>query len=131
MKTVYFSVDATPTMSVLDAVCATVAIPFLFASVKIKDWSYIDGGSAEVIPAAPFLGRPPSDILGIKLAWSRLQEIKDLKTYSLNILYATMRMRADYDVPIIDLNLGDTDVFDFGASNENKLKMFLAGHSQA
>lgn len=131
MKTTYFSVDSTPTMSVLDAVCATVAIPFLFAAVKIKDWSYIDGGSAEMIPAAPFLGRPASDILGIKLAWSKLQPITDIKTYSLNILYATMRMRADYSIPILDLNLGDADVFDFGASNENKLKMFLSGHTQA
>jgi predicted acylesterase/phospholipase RssA len=130
MKTVYFSVDSTPTMSVLDAVCATVAIPFLFASVKIKDWSYIDGGSAEMIPAAPFLGRLASDILGIKLAWSKLQPITDIKTYSLNILYATMRLRANYEIPILDLNLGDADVFDFGASNDSKLKMFLAGHSQ-
>jgi predicted acylesterase/phospholipase RssA len=28
MKTDYFSVDTTPTMSVLDAVCSSIAIPF-------------------------------------------------------------------------------------------------------
>jgi predicted acylesterase/phospholipase RssA len=128
MKTVYFSVDSHPKMSVIDAVSATVAIPFLFTSVKMDDgWTYVDGGAAESTPSGPFLGL--GDVLAMKLAWSRPSPIKDFKTYSLNILYSTMRLRSVYEVPTLDLDLGDSDVFDFGASNDGKLRMFLKGHS--
>ena len=128
MKTVYFSVETTPTMSVLDAVCASVAIPFLFSSVKLKDgWNYIDGGAAEVVPGGPFLGQ---EAFALKLAWNRLEKVKDLKTYALSILYSTMKLRHVYDVPSIDLELPGDDVFDFSASNDAKLKMFLKGYEQ-
>jgi len=128
MKTVYFSVDTTPTMSVLDAVCASVAIPFLFSSVKLSDgYNYIDGGSAEVVPGAPFIGQ---DALAMKLAWNRLPEVKDLKTYAMSILLSTMKMRHVYEFPTLDLDSSDVDVYDFGASNDAKLRMFLKGFEQ-
>jgi len=128
MKTVYFSVDTTPSMSVLDAVCASVAIPFLFSSVKLKDgWNYIDGGAAESVPGGPFLGQ---EALAMKLAWNRLEKVKDLKTYAISILYSTMKLRHAYDFPLMDLELQGEDMFDFGASNDSKLKMFLRGYEQ-
>ena len=128
MKTVYFSVDTTPTMSVLDAVCASVAIPFLFSSVKLSDgYNYIDGGSAEVVPGAPFIGQ---DALAMKLAWNRLPEVKDLKTYAMSILISTMKLRHVYEFPTLDLDSSDVDVYDFGASNDAKLRMFLKGFEQ-
>ena len=128
MKTVYFSVDTAPTMSVLDAVCASVAIPFLFSSVKLKDgWNYIDGGAAESTPGGPFLGQ---DAFTLKLAWNRLEKVKDIKTYALSILYSTMKLRHVYDFPSMDLELHGDDMFDFGASNDTKLKMFLRGYEQ-
>lgn len=128
-KTIYFSVDTTPTMSVLDAVCATVAIPFLFAPLKLSDgWNYMDGGSAETTPSAPFLGK--TGVLGIKLGPCIPQPARDLKTHALNILYSTMSLRYNYDVPILELNSEGSDVFDFGASNEGKLKLFIQGHTQ-
>ena len=128
MKTVYFSVDTVPTMSVLDAVCASVAIPFLFSSVKLKDgWNYIDGGAAESTPGGPFLGQ---DAFTLKLAWNRLEKVKDIKTYALSILYSTMKLRHVYDFPSMDLELHGDDMFDFGASNDTKLKMFLRGYEQ-
>jgi len=127
MKTDYFSVDSTPHMSVLDAVCATVSIPFLFSVIKIGEWSYIDGGAAESVPAGPFLGK--NEVLAMKLAWSRPSPVTDLKSYFLGILYSTMKLRAVYEVPTLDLDLGGHDVFDFGASNDGKLKMFMKGLS--
>ena len=129
MKTVYFSVDTTPTMSVLDAVCASVAIPFLFSRIKLNDgYNYIDGGAAEVTPGSPFLGQ--NSVLAMKLAWNHLPEVKDLKTYAMSILLSTMKMRHDYDFQTLDLDGSDVDVYDFSASNEGKLKMFLKGWSQ-
>lgn len=129
MKTVYFSIDSTPDMSVLDAVAATIAVPFLFAPVKLADgYNYIDGAMFEAIPAGPFIGL--SDVLAIRIAWGRLTEIKNLKTYALSILNSVMKMRHVYTVPVHDIDAPDIDVYDFGASNENKLKMFMVGSSQ-
>jgi len=44
-------------------------------------------------------------------------------------LYSTMKLRAIYEVPTMDLELGDLDIFDFGTSNDGKLKMFMKGHA--
>jgi predicted acylesterase/phospholipase RssA len=131
MKTVYFSIDTTPTMSVLDAICASVAIPFVFSSVKLADgWNYIDGGSAESIPGGPFLGR--LDVLALRLGWNGTKtEVKDLKSYALNILYSTMKLRYGYDYPTLELNIPDGAAFDFSASNEGKIRLFLMGYEQA
>ena len=129
-QTVYFSVDTAPSMSVLDAVCASVAIPFLFSSVKLSDgWNYIDGGSNEILPGGPFLGR--LDVLTLNLVWESFAEVKDLKSYALNILYSTMKLRHTYDYPALNLTIPDGMAFDFGASNDAKIRLFLRGYEQA
>jgi len=129
-QTVYFSVDTAPTMSVLDVVCASVAIPFLFSSVKLSDgWNYIDGGASESIPGGPFLGR--TDVLSLNLVWDSFMEVKDLKSYALSILYSTMKMRHTYDYPALNLSITDGTAFDFSASNEVKFRLFLRGYDQA
>ena len=129
MKTVYFNIDSAPNMSVIDAVAATTAVPFLFAPVKLADgYNYIDGAMFEAIPAGPFIGR--SDVLALRIGWGRLTEIKDLKTYALSILNSVMKMRHVYTIPVHDIDAPNIDVYDFGASNENKLKMFMVGVSQ-
>ena len=127
MKTDYFSVNSTPKLSVIDVVSATIAIPFLFSTVKIGDFTYIDGGAAETTPSGPFLGQ--SEVLAMKLGWSRPSPVTDLKSYAMGILYSTMKLRAIYEVPTMDLELGDLDIFDFGTSNDGKLKMFMKGHA--
>ena len=126
MKTNYFSVDSTPKLSVLDVVSATIAIPFLFSTVKIDEWTYIDGGAAETTPSGPFLGRK-GEVLAMKIALSRPVPVSDLKSYALSILNSTIKLRAVYEVPTLDIDVSDSDVFDFGASNDGKLRMFMKG----
>jgi predicted acylesterase/phospholipase RssA len=130
-KTDYFSVERTPKMSVLDAVCMSCAVPFLFSASKFNGWHYIDGGSAESIPCAPFIGRPYEDILALRIAWSRPTEIKNLKSYGLSVMYSILNMRASYtNIPSLEFELDDVDIFDFGSENDVKLKMFMNGQSQ-
>jgi len=127
-RTDYFSVDKTPQMSVLDAVCMSVAVPFLFSASKFNEWHYVDGGTAEALPCAPFIGYPPEDILAINLEFSsQKKDIKDLKAYGLGVMYAILHMRSTYEVPILNLNLGDMDMFDFGMGSESKIRMFMSG----
>jgi len=131
MKTVYFSADSTPAMSVIDAACATVAIPFIISPVKLNDgWNYVDGGSAEATPCGPFLGRDSADLVTLAFDWKLETEIKDLKSYAFAILTSTMRLRHHYSTPTIMIDVGNLNVFDFGADQEAKLRLFLVGFSQ-
>jgi predicted acylesterase/phospholipase RssA len=127
-KTTYFSVDTTPETSVLDVICASIAIPFLFSSVKLDGLNYIDGGSAESTPSGSFIGK--QDTLALRLGYSGWDpDVKDIKSYALSLLYATMKLRYEYDVPTWHLVIKD-DTFDFGASSESKLRMYTSGYSQ-
>lgn len=128
MKTIYFSVDTAPDMSVLDAVCATIAIPFLFSSVKIGEWNYIDGGSAETTPSGPFVGK--DGVFAMRLGWTRVIKVKDILTYALNVVYMGMKLRHEYDVPTLSMDSREEDVYDFGSSSETKIRMFITGFSQ-
>ena len=132
VKTVYFSVDSTPTMSVLDAVCATCAVPFLFEPLHLPDgWRYADGATAESSPCGPFLNRK-NDVLAVLFEWSsEMAEIRDLKTYALSILSLTMTLRHGYEVRAHRMPISSKDAFDFAASQDDKLRMFLTGFSQA
>jgi predicted acylesterase/phospholipase RssA len=128
-KTTYFSVDTTPDISVLDVICASIAIPFLFCSVKIGDGlTYLDGGSIESTPSGVFMGN--SDVYAMRLGYTGWNpDVKDIKSYALSLLYATMKLRYEYPVPTQQLVIKD-DIFDFGASSESKIRMYTSGYSQ-
>jgi NTE family protein len=42
-------------MKVIDALCMSIAIPFVFSSYRYNGLVYIDGGTLETLPTAPFL----------------------------------------------------------------------------
>jgi predicted acylesterase/phospholipase RssA len=128
-KTKYFSVDTTPEASILDAVCASIAIPFIFSTVKMDDgMNYIDGGAVESTPSGVFVSK--NDVLAIKLGWEGWSlNIKDLKSYAMSLLYANMKLRYNYEIPTWNLSC-DSEVFNFGASSESKIRMYMAGYSQ-
>ena len=130
-KTVYFSVDSAPNMNVVDACAASIAIPFIISSSKLNDgWHYIDGAVAEAVPGGPFLARPRDEVLVIAYEWTNLPEIKDIKSYALALVTTQMRSRATYDFPRIWVTTGDLDIYDFGANQEQKLKLFMRGLAQ-
>jgi hypothetical protein len=127
----YFSVDTTPTMSVLDAVCMSVSIPFLFESMQIGPWRYIDGGTLEAIPCGPFIGQDPKTVLAFSIGDEWKSDVKDIKSYALCILSAAMTLREKYTMfPCIALLAGGIDTFDFSATQDTKLRMFMIGHAQ-
>jgi len=130
MKTVYFSVDSTPSMLIIDALCASCAMPFLFEPLKLDGWNYIDGGAVEMNPCGPFIGKG-NDILSIIFDYEGpMPEIKDLKSYTLSILEMTMKLRHLYSGPTHRMNISATDAFNFNATQEAKLRLFLTGFSQ-
>ena len=59
----YFSIDTNPDMYVIDAICASISVPFMFAAFNFNGKLYIDGGANEKIPALPFLNKKREDVL--------------------------------------------------------------------
>jgi len=127
-RTEYFSRDTTPNMSVVDALCMTIAVPFLFATVDHQGRKYIDGGTMEDTPCGVFVGS--TDIKVMRTVWSETPEYdtRNLKSYLSSILFTMMRMRSRYNYPCIDIDMSKIEIFDFGVSTETKLKMFSFGY---
>jgi predicted acylesterase/phospholipase RssA len=125
----YFSVETTPTMSVLDALCMTVAIPFLIQSVRHGGWHYIDGGALESAPCGPLIGKDPKTVLVLVVGdeW-KMANVKDFKSYAVCMIGAAMKLRHAYPMfPTIGLCAAEHDVLDFGLSSDTKLRMFMNG----
>ena len=127
-RTEYFSCDTTPNMSVVDALCMTIAVPFLFATVEHQERRYIDGGTMEDTPCGVFVGS--TDIKVMRTVWSENYEYdtRNLKSYLASILFTMMRLRSKYNYPFIDIDMSRIEIFDFGVSTEAKLKMFSFGY---
>jgi predicted acylesterase/phospholipase RssA len=127
-RTEYFSCDSTPNMSVVDALCMTIAVPFLFATVENQGRTYIDGGTMEDTPCGVFVGS--TDVKVMRTIWSETPEYdtRNLKSYLVSILYTMMRLRSKYNYPFIDIDMSKIEIFDFGVSTETKLKLFSFGY---
>jgi len=63
MCPVYFSADTTPNVCVIDALRASIALPWFIRPVKIGDEYYVDGGVSSHIPYEPYINIDPKVIL--------------------------------------------------------------------
>ena len=133
-KTEYFSVDTHPDMKVLDAMLMSIAIPFVFSAMSFNGNTYVDGGMMESLPMYPFLDKKPYDVYCIELK-SRLkytESIDDMQTFAQTIVRSSLQNRYDYDTSQCTLktvDVGDMDIFDFGMSYEDKIRMYMKGTS--
>lgn len=127
-KTIYFSKDTHPNMSVIDTVCMSISVPFLFSSFQWNEELYIDGGTMESYPAAPFLHKPKHKVLVIKLITSNsYTKITSLKDFVNSLIHFTLKNRQSYDdmFRVLTLDTSHINIFDFNMSNDDKLKLFF------
>jgi predicted acylesterase/phospholipase RssA len=131
-STFYFSRDTHPEMEVIDAVCASLSIPLLFAAFKYQDKLYIDGGTLEEAPAFPFLNKNGEDVFCIQLKMRRpvFGEVTDIKTYLKNIVTAGFLSRISYPhIRRVLLDFKDYDVLNLKLPVEDRLRLYLMGQS--
>jgi predicted acylesterase/phospholipase RssA len=127
-KTEYFSKSTHPQMSVIDAVCMSLSVPFLFSSVRRNNKVYIDGGTMECYPAPPFLNKDPSEVLVLRIITNTISsEVKNFKNFVDALVRSTLRNRVSYDhmFKTVTLDLSEYNIFDFNMSDEDKLKLFF------
>lgn len=129
----YFSVDTTPTVSVIDTLCMTIAIPFLFESVKHGPWHYIDGGALEDLPCGPYVSYDSKHVFAIGISGEWSSSVHDLKSYAFEILGTAMHLRHKYNFRQLRFDPSEhkINVFDFNASWDSKIKMFTVGYNLA
>lgn len=130
-RTEYFSVDTHPDMKVFDAICASISVPFLFASMVIDDKIYIDGGVEEVVPLAPFLNKKQENTLAVKILTKTggRDDIKDIKGYAGRLVHFILRNRLTYEnYNILSIDITDYDIFDFKITDRQKIELFVKGY---
>ena len=131
--TEYFSKDSHPKMKVIDAVCMSISIPLIFSCGKYEGKTYVDGGTQEQYPMAPFLDKKPHEVTCIRLKMDRVyqEEINNPRQFIESLFSSTLVNRKSYSdkVNVIELNVGDTNVFDFNMSYEDKIRLYNIGYS--
>jgi predicted acylesterase/phospholipase RssA len=132
-STEYFSRDTHPKMKVIDAVCMSMAIPLIFACGKYDGKTYIDGGTQEQYPMIPFLDKKPHEVTCVKLKMDRVyqEQINNPRQYVEALIRSSLTNRVEYSeyTKIIEINVGDTNIFDFSMSYEDKLRLYNIGYS--
>jgi len=134
--TEYFSVDTTPSMKVVDALCMSISIPLLFKPYMHQGHHYVDGGTVEDVPTYPFMNRPPSDITCIKVDLPFIEKytkVTNLKEYlTMFVLSIVNHRHTCVDVThntVLNIQLeSDVNPIDFSMDNDTKLKLFLNGY---
>ncbi len=128
----YFSRDTHPNMKVIDAVCMSMAIPLIFACGKYNGKSYIDGGTQEQYPMTPFLGKKPHEVTCIKLKMDQVyqEEINNPRQFVESLIRSTLTNRVEYSeyTKMIEINVADTNIFDFNMPYEDKVKLYNIGY---
>lgn len=133
-KTEYFSKYTHPDMKVIDALCMSIAIPFIFSSYMYNGLVYVDGGTSETLPSAPFLDKKPDKILCIRMKMQSqfVEEIKNPKQFAEALISSTLKNRKDNLIKnstIVDIDIGQVDVFNFNMSYEDKFQLYVKGIS--
>lgn len=130
--TEYFSRDTHPKMKVIDAVCMSMAIPLIFSCGKYQGKSYVDGGTQEVYPITPFLDKKPHEITCVKLKMDKVyqEEINTPRQFVESLVRSTIVNRRDHnkDVNLVEIDVGETNVFDFSMSYEDKIRLYNLGY---
>ena len=131
-RTVYFSKDTHPYMKVIDALCMSIAVPFIFSSYRYEGMVYVDGGTLETLPSAPFLDKKTNKVLCIRMKMEPefIQDITSPKQFAEALIASTLNNRQQNvlnNCKVVDIDIGQVDVFNFNMTYEEKMKLYLKG----
>jgi len=131
-RTVYFSKDTHPDMKVIDALCMSIAVPFIFSSYRYEGMVYVDGGTLETLPSSPFLDKKTNKVLCIRMKMEPefIPDITSPKQFAEALIASTLNNRRQNilkNCKVVDIDIGQVDVFNFNMTYEEKMKLYLKG----
>jgi predicted acylesterase/phospholipase RssA len=134
-ETEYFSVDNAPDMSVIDAVCMSMSVPFLFETVKYNSFTYIDGCTCEHTPDLAFANKDPKDVLIVQKEPRKnyIHEIKSLMDYISAMVNVATNIAPVFKKlsKSISIDLTSFNIFDFSMEYDEKFKLYTLGYQTA
>ncbi|HJO94481.1 MAG TPA: patatin-like phospholipase family protein [Victivallales bacterium] len=143
-KTAYFDYKTAPDLPVVDAMRASMAIPFVFKPVKYNNDFFIDGGTQNNYPIEYFDYDSFGDdskavVLGIMLfsekevlrtQWQVLKgTVSYIKAVANLAMYNTGTSLYKKNVErTVFIDCGSVDIMSFNQTNEQKIKLMQAGY---
>lgn len=114
----FFCVDSQPNMSVINAIRASCAIPFLFNPVTIDNQLYVDGAIYNNFPVDYFKENRLKDILCINIIQKNCKVNTDIVSYFMYIIYSLInkvnnKNYEDNDKNVVTIDLEDSKWFSF------------------
>lgn len=130
-KTEFLSVDTTPELSVITAICASIAIPVIMCPVVINDSYYVDGGLFNNFPIEYFdsTTKPFRDTIGVTIENVQNTSTTQVASGPLNLvsyiktIVDAMCDRLNYKIPkesnnhIIRIRFADGNPYDYDMTN--------------
>jgi predicted acylesterase/phospholipase RssA len=138
----YWSVDATPNISVIQALRASCSLPLIFSPVKFNDNLYIDGGLYNNFPIS-YLNKDAvfKDVIGVNIVSNNYRQADTFIQYIRFMIYSVMekiniRSINDYSRNVVTLDFEDDEVLAFEEfvmkiSNEKINKCIKFGYEKA
>ena len=135
-KTIYMSVDKTPDLSVITAVMRSITIPFVFVPEMSETQIFMDGSCTHGNPYEPFLKYAHDQVIelrGIEHLRTTTEYPKSLFTYITIIVgRLIVNCRTCFDnFRRVTLYYNMSEILNFKASREEKLKMYTDGYGMA
>jgi len=131
-RTVYFSKDTHPDMKVIDALCMSIAIPFIFSSYRyerdgIRRWWYFRNITISAISR-----QKTNKVLCIRMKMEPefIKDITSPKQFAEALIASTLNNRQQNvlnNCKVVDIDIGQVDVFNFNMTYEEKMKLYLKG----
>jgi NTE family protein len=138
----YWSVDTTPSVSVIQALRVSCSIPLIFSPVKMNDMLYVDGGLYNNFPLS-YLDKKDvlKDVIAVNIVSNNYQHSDTFMQYMRYIVYSVIeklnvKTINDYTKNIITLHFKDDEVvsledFMLCISNEAIDKYIKIGYEKA
>ena len=81
----------------------------------------------------PFLDKKPHEVTCIKLKMDRVyqEEINNPRQFVESLIRSVITNREEYSkyINLIEIDIGDTNIFDFSMCYEDKIKLYNTGYS--
>jgi predicted acylesterase/phospholipase RssA len=95
----FWSVDTTPTMSVIKAIRASCSLPIIFTPVLHKGDLYVDGGLYNNFPIDFFKGSNFADVVGVHVRSLSNNKVDSIFSYMNRLLTSTMNVACHKNTP--------------------------------
>lgn len=119
-----FSIENSPNVKVIDALCASISIPIIFKPCKIGDSYYLDSGLLDNFPADYLPQKEYGDTIGVRIFSDYAPNKNELNLLSMmSSLYKTFVANSDKhvktyeNIKIYDIILPDNAIIDFDFDN--------------